>query len=353
MIEASVCEKIPGLILPWGKTTGEAAFQEWSETVATIFDLDAEKSSVDNFKFGFSAWHLGSLVLGVSQSDPIRFRRTAQTIAKSSIDHYLVQVYQTEGLTSSTEGEDIHVAPGDVWILDLARTSEINETRFKSVNLAIPRSLLEPLVKDPDGLHGLKLDRQTPLGCMLSRFLVDLAELAPQMTITEAASVAESTIQLIAGCAGPNIGAKDLVRGGFANATLTALKRFIDDQLSNPSLGVDLLCKQFGMSRASLYRLSEPLGGIHAYIRQRRLARCFQELVKPAAAVARISQVAFRWGFADEATFSRAFRDAYGLSPSEARGEGLRLYAGLLDNPRTGAPGETELSRWIRSLMRH
>ena len=343
---------LPCLILPWGKSAGEKAFQEWSETVATIFDLDATRDSIDGFKFGFSAYHLGSLVLGVSQSDPIKFRRTKQTIARSAIDHYLVQVYQTGGLVAETEGQEVSVAPGDVWILDLSREADIKETTFRSTNLAIPRNVLAPLLGNADGLHGLKLSAKSALGGMLSRYLVDLADQAPRMDAGEAVSMAEATIHLVAGCVCANDGARDIVRSGFAKASFGEIRRFIEEQLGNPALDVDLLCNEFGLSRASLYRLCEPLGGVHAHIRRRRLARCFQELVTPNPNPARISQIGFRWGFSDEASFSRAFRSLYGVSPSEARAEGYSQYARIGLGYGANIPGESELSRWIRDLMK-
>jgi AraC-like DNA-binding protein len=344
--------ELPCLILPWGKNSGESAFQEWSETVATIFDLDATPDSIDDFRFGFSAYHLGSLVLGVSHSDPIKFRRAKQTIARSGIDHYLVQVYQTGGLFAETEGQEMKVAPGDVWILDLSREADIKETTFRSTNLAIPRSLLAPLLGNADGLHGLKLSADSALGGMLSRYLVDLAQQAPRMEAAEAISMAEATIHLVAGCIGANDGAQDLVRSGFAKATVAEIRKFIEEQLANPALDVELICKQFGLSRASLYRLCEPLGGVHAHIRRRRLARCFQELVTPGPNPARISQIGFRWGFSDEASLSRAFRAMYGLSPSEARAEGYVHYARIAFGESGNPAGESELSKWIRDLMK-
>lgn len=343
---------LPGLTLPWGETTGEAAFQAWSETVATIFDLDADRETIADFRFGFSAWHLGSLVLGLSQSDAIRFARRSQTIARSSIDHYLVQVYHDGSLVAETEGETVEVQPGDVWILDLAREATIHETRFRSTNLAIPRNLLAPLLKDPDGLHGLKLAKGSPMGDMLSRYLEDLGRQAPRMTLAEAASIAESTIHLVAGCAGPGHEARSITRNGFAVASLASIRRYIDAQLHNPALDADLICREFALSRATLYRLCEPLGGVQAHIRRRRLARCFKELVTPSQNVARISQIAFRWGFSDEATFSRAFRAMYGLSPSDARTEGYRCFAQMMLGSQNGQAEERDLGRWILDLMK-
>ncbi len=273
MGSAAPQNSLPGLILPWGETRGEAAFQAWSETVATIFELDADREAIADFRFGFSAWHLGSLVLGVSQSDSIRFARRSQTIARSSIDHYLVQVYHTGGLVAQTEGEEVEVAPGDVWILDLAREAKIEETRFRSTNLAIPRNLLAPLLKDPDGLHGLRLTKASPLGNMLSRYLTDLARQAPSMTVGEAASIAESTIHLVAGCAGPGHEARSITRNGFAVASLASIRRYIDAQLQNPALDVDLICRSSpsqgrpsiaSANRSAGFRLTSGAGGSRA-----------------------------------------------------------------------------------------
>ncbi len=54
------------------------------------------------------------------------------------------------------------------------------------------------------------------------------------MTLAEAASIAESTIHLVAGCAGPSHEARSITRNGFAVASLAAIRRYIDAQLHNP-----------------------------------------------------------------------------------------------------------------------
>ena len=352
MGDDGVKDGLPGLVLPYGRTTGEAAFQEWSETVATIFDLDTSRENLDTFQFGFSAWHFGSLILGRSESDNIKFRRTQATIGRSSIDHYLVQVYETGGLSSTAEGKTVHVAPGDVWILDLARTVDIAETSFRSTNLAIPRNLLAPMLKDPDALHSLRLSGTSPVGSLLSGYLVDLAAQAKRMTQMEALSVAQSTVHLIAGCVGPTMAADDLIREGAADATLAAVRTFVDAELADPGLSVDIICKQFGLSRAGLYRLFEPFGGVQAHIKRRRLARCFHEIVTPGPGGNRISQIAQKWGFLDEKAFNRGFRDAYGHSPSDMRRMSQDHFALLTKTRSHGTSSDSQLGHWIKDLMR-
>lgn len=56
-----------------------------------------------------------------------------------------------------------------------------------------------------------------------------------------------------------------------------------------------------------------------ACLRQRRLERCRLDLMDPKHAGESIADIAYRWGFTDQATFSRAFSAGFGQTPREAR----------------------------------
>ncbi|MFF3147826.1 helix-turn-helix domain-containing protein [Streptomyces sp. NPDC057927] len=51
--------------------------------------------------------------------------------------------------------------------------------------------------------------------------------------------------------------------------------------------------------------------------RRRRLDACRRELGRSANRRPSVAAVAQRWGFSSPSHFSRTFRDAYGMSPSE------------------------------------
>ncbi|MBO9630711.1 MAG: AraC family transcriptional regulator, partial [Shinella sp.] len=76
------------------------------------------------------------------------------------------------------------------------------------------------------------------------------------------------------------------------------------------------------MSRATLYRLFEPVGGVTDYIRTRRLRAAFDMLTNDGKRT--VGEVAYACGFPDISTFSRAFRHQFGMSPSEVRDIGDR-----------------------------
>ncbi|MEV4179337.1 helix-turn-helix domain-containing protein [Nonomuraea sp. NPDC049709] len=58
---------------------------------------------------------------------------------------------------------------------------------------------------------------------------------------------------------------------------------------------------------------------VSAWVRRRRLERCRQDLRDPAQQDRPVAAIGARWGFLSAAHFSRAFRDAYGVSPGESR----------------------------------
>ena len=90
------------------------------------------------------------------------------------------------------------------------------------------------------------------------------------------------------------------------------------DHLDDPSLTVASTATALGLSRRSLDRAFAEAGqSASRTLWALRLERCRRDLVVDPRAG--ISQIAFRWGFSDAAHFSRAFRAAFGESPSAYR----------------------------------
>lgn len=100
-----------------------------------------------------------------------------------------------------------------------------------------------------------------------------------------------------------------------ASNILLTVKRYINDHLGDPNLAVDSLARQFGMSRASLYREFASVGGIAEYIRHQRLQRAQRELRAQGRQPLRLDVVARKLGFKSGASFSRSFTAAFGMSP--------------------------------------
>ena len=81
---------------------------------------------------------------------------------------------------------------------------------------------------------------------------------------------------------------------------------------------VELICKEFGISKTSLYLLSqEHFGtGITLYIRQRRMEKAMQLLEEKAMPISDVAQAV---GYMDASYFTRAFRQHTGCTPTKWR----------------------------------
>lgn len=112
-----------------------------------------------------------------------------------------------------------------------------------------------------------------------------------------------------------------------ANGTATVVldrldefKRLARRRLAEPGLSAECLAEAAGLSLRSLHRLFHASGSsFRSWLRDERLARCWEDLFEFPQTQRTIAATAFRWGFNDLTTFNRAFREKYGMAPSELR----------------------------------
>ena len=168
-----------------------------------------------------------------------------------------------------------------------------------------------------------------------------------RMAKDEAEAAARATVALIAVAAQRHAsfgttGSKPLV------SRFRAIVAHIDANLHDTTLGPKSMCEDLGMSRATLYRLFEPAGGVAEFVRIRRLETALRALVAPQNRDLGIAEIAYGCGFKSLSSFSRAFRTHFGSTAREVRltASGHRIPA----LTSSGITGEAELSYWLKTL---
>ncbi len=170
----------------------------------------------------------------------------------------------------------------------------------------------------------------------MSDHLRSLGANAPHFTADEARAASEATAILVGMAARTAAGADRGGRPAERAPLLLVIRRHIDAEIGSPLLSVSHLCHRFGISRSGLYRLFAPLGGVLEYIRRRRLARAYRDLVEAGPHGIRVSEIAYRYGYGSPVSFTQAFRAEFGLSPADVRAGGTG--AGPAGAPRMRCP---------------
>lgn len=107
-------------------------------------------------------------------------------------------------------------------------------------------------------------------------------------------------------------------QAGNDKSSLSLIADFVAENLFDPDLGPNLIADHIGFSRAKLYRMAAPLGGIGRYIRERRLDYAYEQLRRGSATMNSISELSYNLGFGSESAFRRQFKSRFGISPKHA-----------------------------------
>ncbi|WP_241265676.1 helix-turn-helix domain-containing protein [Streptomyces boncukensis] len=107
----------------------------------------------------------------------------------------------------------------------------------------------------------------------------------------------------------------DDVNTRLAPALTQAAKNLAEQRLTEADLSSAMLARELNVSVRTLQRAFAAGGeSVTAYIRERRLESARQAL---SASRLIVSEIAAHWQFADSSHFSRAFKQRYGLTPTE------------------------------------
>ena len=323
-------------------------FDLWRNGMSPLFSMDAASASArSSFSANLTSYQFADVAIGLGRSSAARFERTAPMIARSGRDNIALLVYAEGGCSLDAEGRTSDVHAGDVCFIDLTQRVGLRAADYRSLTLMLPRTMLQPHVADLDGLHGRVLRKHNPLNSMLVGHLRTLFAEAPALNAAEARAAAGGTAALIAALAGASDRGRDTVARFQSYRSLYALRRFIEANLANFELGPELICRQFGISRAKLYRIFEPVGGVSFYIHQRRLTRAHELISDPTGASRRIGSIAAMCGFSNVSVFSRAFRQSFGMAPTELR---RAVGADFADLRLTGDGAFGTMSHWLLGL---
>ena len=239
-------------------------------------------------------------------------------VRRDGFAHINLQVLRSGIMTAGVPGRERAMAPGDVVVFDTAQPQRTVVERADYVSVAVNRDAIAAAVPDVERLHGAVLPAAA--AGMLGDFVLALGRNAPSLSAALASRSAGMAGEFLAGVVGDSaagIGERD------AQAETLTLHRWraeahIDAHLGDPLLDAARIAAVLGLSRSTLYAAFAPVNGVARRILARRLARLRARLEDPGE-TRTVTALAFALGFTAESHCSRAFKAAYGFSPSDVR----------------------------------
>ncbi|MFE6861584.1 helix-turn-helix domain-containing protein [Nocardia sp. NPDC057668] len=268
----------------------------------------------------FEMWEFGAESIFRAEMSGIRLRRTVRQVRGFEAPMLAIAVQQ-RGLGEYEQfGEQRLVPVNDLHVMDLNAPYDFRWSgRGTSTCLYVPLDRLDlpaQLVRS-----AAPLVRESPIYPLLVDHILAMTAAADALSAdASSAYVGSAATELVRGlllsAARPELDATIVP----ARALLPRIRAYALDHLGDPNLDAATIARAHGVSVRYLYKICAAADfTLAAWILAQRLERVKADLSGPLAHHRSIGSIASRWGFRDHSHFTRRFRQAYGMTPSEWR----------------------------------
>ena len=292
-------------------------FGYWSDVICDVFIPMTPKRSVPGVGFagGVEARALGEVSRTEVWSQAQRTLHGPREVGLSGGEFHFVNLMAAGRCRVQQGDRESVVSSGQLWVVDTTEPYFLDfDSQWRMLTFRVPHRLLGARLSSPRQGTAMPIDGGSGVGGLAAEMMRSMWRL----TEPDSAHVQVELEQSFAAVVSAALGARD--PGAPARDALRAdVLRFVTANLGDPGLSVAAVCRRFAISPRLLHRLFE--GQEHTFaetVRALRLQRCARVLTDPTNR-STITDVALRHGFIDSASFSRAFRRNFGISPREMR----------------------------------
>ena len=342
---------LPLLSLDTSDFRPQDRFEIWRDYSRPGLEIDSFLTRSVEFNAAVQAWRTGSAVFISSNFPSMNFVRGPSEVRAIDHEHVVLRYIKSGSLRMLQGDTPIILRAGEVHLLDLRQRIRASTEGVEQISVFLPYAAIgyDPS-KNPSHISFMA---DAPITHVIKTILESTLEFLPGAAASSGPEVADSLAGMLRGL----VSGRCLDYHGDARAeqlTGYSMRVFLNDNLHDPNVGVETLCRTFAVSRAAVYRLFGPHGGVGRYLMRQRLNRAFWELVREPLERDSIQSVALRCGFSGAQSFARAFRAKFGINPNDVSCE-PDAAAKMLNVPSLSPthPFETPVSRLDDLLSSH
>jgi AraC-like DNA-binding protein len=293
----------------------------WRERIGTVMDIVPTRAQTERpFRGSIDVYWLGEFLFATVYTDELTLERTIARISQDNARSIAFHVVMDGDAATLVSRPGKHLdTPLDVGVLavDFDQPLHVMRRACRHVTLFVPRAALQEVFEDPGVLHGRVLGANEPVAQLIKQRVKAFSMRVAHMSFDAACLCLREIVRLIADAFGEQAGLRGSKPAVARAIAFDAARRFVRANLTEFDLSPEHVVDSLALSRATIYRLFQHEGGLHAYIRHLRLRTAADDLVRFRGVP--ISEIALSVGFKSASDFTRAFRRTYGFSPQEVR----------------------------------
>ncbi|MEU1616609.1 helix-turn-helix domain-containing protein [Streptomyces sp. NPDC005722] len=305
------------------------AIREFSRSINGRIEVDLPPD-VNDLRASVSSNAMGPVKITEIGWNVARLRRLAAPVDEDLVPHFHVHLQEAGVARYRQGGRQGVIRAGDLVLLQNAKPYEVVfHGAVRTVLVRVPTHVLGLRPSLLDQVTAVRLSSEpTALGATAAFFTRLVHDRTP-LSEAETGLFAEPGVDLIRAVVTLVLGRDDLA-GAYLNSTLLQrVQEYVRLHLAEPDLSAARIAAEHEISVRQLYLILSRAGiSLGEWIRALRLEECKKELTSPVHQLMTIEAIAHRWGFASAPHFSRVFKAAYGVSPSELRLSGSGVSPG-------------------------
>lgn len=291
----------------------------WSAGIAEhFFPISFGTIGAGPFEGRLTGGQVGPITVRSMRGVPHRVMRTTAAVAAGDPESILLYLVREGSCRIEQDDRSTVLRAGDIGWQDTSRPSAFQaDSGFELLALALPKWFLGARAEVYARRAAMRIaGGGAPFAHLAGPFVAGLARAADAggLSGVEGDTAAEMLLTMLRAFEG------DEASGPASRSTalLAQMRRYLLENLDDPDLGPGELARAHFVSTRYVHKLFAASGtSVASWIREQRMERARQEL--ETSLDASVAAVALRSGYRDPASFSRAFREAYGMSPRDVR----------------------------------